>query len=45
MAFAAVQELDQETAVAHHCQDLEEALGKHSLVEVDGVAGKEERYD
>ena len=45
-AFAVVQELDQETGVAYHCQDLEEDLGKQSLVEVDGVVvGKEEYHD
>ena len=37
MAFAVVQELDQETAAAYHSPGLEEALGKQSLVEVDGV--------
>jgi len=46
LAFAVVQELDQETAAAYHYLDLEEALGKQSLVEVDGVvAGKEECHD
>ena len=44
-AFAVVQELDQETGEAYHCQDLGEGLGKQILVEVDGVAGKEEGHD
>jgi len=46
LAFAVVQELDQETAAAYHSLGLEEALGKQSLVEVDGVVvGKEEYHD
>ena len=46
MAFAVVQELDQETAAAYHSPGLEEALGKQSLAEVDGVVvGKEEYHD